>query len=102
MNLFEAVDNATVNIAVSSSSQSVQIPNYSGGNQIRVYNAGTATVWIRFGGSAVVALAANDVPIAAGLTAGFSAPAAAGNTLYIAAIAAGSTGSIYFTPGEGI
>jgi len=101
MNLFQADDGATKSISVSSSSQAVQLESVSEAIQVRVYNAGTATVWIRFGGSAVTAASATDIPIAAGYTGGFSV-GAAGSTIYVAAIAAGSTGSIYFTPGEGI
>ena len=98
---FEPMSSATVNLSVSSSSQSVLIENFSGANQVRVFNNGTATVWIEFGGSVVAAALATSIPIPAGAVEVFSAGAAA-STLYVAAIAAGSTGSIYFTPGAGI
>lgn len=102
MNLFEAVDNATVSISVSTSSQSIQIPNYAGVNQLRIYNAASATVFVRFGGSGVAASATGDIPIASGYTGGFSVPSTGSGTLYVAAIAPSGTGSIFFTPGEGI
>lgn len=101
MNLFQVDDAATKSISVSASSQSVQLESASGAIQVRVYNAGTAIAWIRFGGSGVSASSSTDIPIAPGLTAGFSV-GAVGQTIYVAAIAAGSTGSIYFTPGAGI
>ena len=95
---------ATVSINVSSSSQAVQIqPTGTTGTwQVRIVNDGTATVWLRFGDAGVAATIPN------GSTAGgFPLPAGAIEVLtvvgtHVAAIAAGSTGSIYFTPGQGI
>ena len=91
----------TVNIAVASSSANVQIePDSTIWRKIRVMNNGTATVWIRFGAdSSVAASASKDIPIGSGGTEVFTVHA---TPIWVAAIAAASTGSIYFTPGEGI
>lgn len=60
-------------------------------------NNGTATVWIEFGGTSVAATLASSIPIGPGVTEVLSV-----SGTYVAAIAAGSTGKIYFTPGNGI
>lgn len=87
----------TKSIVVSSSSQSVSLAISGGPRQVRVMNDGTATVWIAFGVSGVTASASADAPIAAGATEVFTIPDL-GVTIYAAAIAAGATGTIYFTP----
>lgn len=92
---------STVNISVSGSSQRVQICADNGDVDVRIMNNGTATVWINFGTSAVTAAVASGLPVAPGATEVLRAPAQTG-ALNVAAIAAGSTGSIYFTPGSGI
>jgi hypothetical protein len=96
---------ATVNIDVSSSNQRVQLASGGCERAIRVMNNGTATVWIEFGNSAVTAALASGIPIGPGgteiLTGSIIGPDTNGE-LYVAAIAAGSTGKIYFTPGDGI
>jgi hypothetical protein len=91
---------ATVNINVSSSSQSVALGNTGRGyTQIDIMNDGTATVWVNFGDSSVTAALATAKPIGAG--ANVVCTVGSGET-YVAAIAAGSTGKIYFTPGSGL
>jgi hypothetical protein len=65
-------------------------------------NNGTATAWIRFGDSTVAAVVANDLPVPAGEIEVFTLDCPAADALYMAAIAAGSTGSLYVTPGAGI
>lgn len=99
---FEAMSASTVSISVSASSQVVQVQNFNGCNQIRVFNNGTATVWIDFGGSGVTTSSTTGIPVPAGAVEVFSAAATSSGTVYAAAIAAGSTGSVYFTPGFGI
>ncbi len=96
MTPFQGNTAATVNIDVSSSSQRVQIPNNN--SSVRVMNNGTATVWIAFGDVTVTASLATGIPVGPGVTEVLRLP----NASYVAAIAAGSTGKIYFTPGEGI
>lgn len=99
---FEPMKDATVNIAVSTSSQSILVENFGGANQIRVMNNATATVWITFGGVSDVAATTNDIPIPSGGVEVFSVGAVAAGNVYAAAIAPSGTGSIYFTPGAGI
>jgi hypothetical protein len=91
----------SVSINVSNSSQSAQI---SGGNrqQIRVYNDGTATAWVNFGNSGVVASITTGLPIPSFGAEVFTVDAAGAAQLYAAAIAAASTGKVWFTPGGGI
>lgn len=94
----------TVNIDVSSSNQRVAIVGAGKCKPIRVMNNGSATVWIEFGDSAVAATLAAALPIGPGGTEIFtgSINGVSSSDLYVAAIAAGSTGKIYFTPGDGI
>jgi hypothetical protein len=100
MNLFRAANNATVNIAVSASTQRVQVTNQNGRLQVAVANPGTATVFIAFGDSTITASTTASMPILAGSVRGFTVDAPDGGALYAAAI--GTSGSIYFTPGTGI
>jgi hypothetical protein len=102
MSLFRAARNATANISVSSSTQRVLVANSAGQLQVRVMNNGTATVWIAFGDVTITTSTTTGVPIGPGQVAGFTIASHNGGEVYAAAIAAGSTGSIYFTPGTGI
>lgn len=99
---FKPADGCTKSINVGAASARVAMTFCAGDQAIRIHNAGTATVWIKGGGSTVAAVAADDIPIGPGATEvlTFSVPNA--GTLYMAAIAAGATGYIYFTPGDGI
>lgn len=90
----------TRRINVSSSSASVSLAG-AGVTQVRVFNDGTATAWIAFGGSAVTANTTTSFPVGAGSCEVFTIEKADG-PIYAAAIAVGSTGYIYFTPGSGI
>lgn len=102
MEAFMPAFGQTVNIAVSGASQSVAIsvnPNEDG--QVRVHNDGTATVWINFGRSGVTASTTTSYPLGAGACEVVSVPALGGPT-FVAAIAAGATGTVYFTPGYGL
>lgn len=87
----------TKSISVSASSQRVQFGTATNMKQVRVMNNGTATVWIALGDVTVTAAVATGIPIGPGVTEVIST-----NQTYAAAIAAGATGSIYFTPGVGI
>lgn len=90
---------STVSIDVSATSQRVALPSCTA---VRIMNNGTATAWINFGGSTVTAVTTSSVPVGPGATEVMSLPAALlGEALNVAAIAAGSTGRIYFTPGVG-
>lgn len=99
---FEPRDDAQAEIDVSGTSQKVQIAPDHGEVNIRVHNDGTATVWVRFG---------IEASLTASTTTGISIPAGSVEVLrvrklsgpaFAAAIAAGATGKVYFTPGEGI
>jgi len=93
---------ATVNIDVSASSQAVSLAMpYGDPRQVRIMNNGTATAWVNFGTSAVTAALASGFPVGPGVTEVITIPDY-GATPYAAAIAVGSTGKIYFTPGDGI
>lgn len=92
------VAGATVKITVGAASGSVQLhPEGKYTRQYRVCNLGTATAWIKFGGSTVVATT-SDTPIPGS---GFTEVWTTGED-YVAAIAAGATGDIVFTPVDGI
>lgn len=93
---------ATVNIDVSSSSQSVKVYNEAGPIDIRIMNNGSATVWVAIGNSSVTASLTTSFPVGPGVTEVLTGVTHTGDQLYVAAIAAGSTGKIYFTPGRGI
>lgn len=90
---------ATVNINVSSSTQRVLIGTSA--PCIRIMNNGTATVWVNFGDVTVTASTTTGMPVGPGVTEVIKYDGN-GGAIYAAAIAAGSTGSIYFTPGLGI
>jgi hypothetical protein len=94
---FRPTGGATVNIDVAATTANVAL---TGGQQQRVFNNGSATVWIKFGpDNTVASAAASGMPVAPGVTEVITPPP---DTTYVAAIAAGSTGKIYFTPGSGI
>lgn len=90
----------TVNIDVSAASQRVAIAGAPG--SVRVMNNGTATVWINHGDVTVTAAVATGMPVGPGVCEVLSFPNGSAVTFYIAAIAAGATGKIHFTPGSGI
>lgn len=92
---------SSVNISVSASTQRVLVCADNGDVDIRVMNNGTTTAWITFGTVTIEAAVATGVPIGPGVTEVLRAPNQTG-ALYIAAIAAGATGTIYFTPGSGL
>ena len=92
---------ATVNIDISSSNQRVKYSNDGFSQQVRVMNNGTATAWIAFGDVTITAALATGIPVGPGVTEVYSITSTPGTSLYAAAIAAGSTGKIYFTPGVG-
>jgi len=85
-------------INVSSSSQSVQVANRDR-RIVRVHNDGTATVWLAFGNSAVTAAVATGLPVGPGVSILLDVGSGDGTALYMAAIAAASTGYVYATPG---
>lgn len=103
MTPFKPPQAGTKNIDVSSSSQAVAlgIDPQASDTQIRVHNDGSATVWLNFGIPTVTASLTTSYPLASGACEVVTIPAQDGKPLYAAAIAAGSTGKVYFTPGIG-
>lgn len=91
----------TVNVAAISTTGNVALGTFSGsaGASVRVYNAGTATVFIAFGISTVEAVAATSMPVPAGAIEVF---AVGPGVTHMAAITASSTATVYATPGQGI
>ena len=88
-------------ISVSSSSSRVQVGNRSGVQQLRIFNEGAATVRIRWGDNSVVALM-TDYAVGPGVTEVITVQSPEGRPLHVAAIAAGSSGKIIFSTGQGI
>lgn len=101
MNPFIPLPNATKNIALSGSSQSVDLSLPAGySEQVEVANMGTETAFVAFGKSTITTTTTTGYPVGAGciltltLTAMSTKP-------YAAAISSGAVGTIYFTPGSG-
>lgn len=99
---FSPVTAGTVNINVSGTSQSVFVENRNSPITVRIVNNGTATVWINSGSSTVAATTATGFPVGPGVHEVLTFSPGTNGDLYIAAIAAGATGNIYFTPGVGL
>ena len=97
---FHPIPDSTVNINVSSTSQSVFVTSTNDDIQVRVANDGTATAWVKFGNAPATASTTLNMPVMAGSVEVFTV-SVDGGALYMAAIAAGSTGKIYATPGFG-
>lgn len=92
----------TVNINVSAASQRVQLYPEAGPIDVLIVNDGTATVWVSHGDVTITASLSTGYPVRAGETKLLRLDNASLNSaLYVAAIAAGATGKIYFTPGRG-
>ncbi|CAB5225375.1 hypothetical protein UFOVP749_13 [uncultured Caudovirales phage] len=92
----------TLNIDVSATSQRVLVGNCNAPMTIRVMNNGTATVWLNWGDVTVTATTTAGLPIGPGVHEVLTLSPDQGGLLYIAAIAAGVSGRIYFTQGAGI
>lgn len=105
MDAFAPDESAIKTITISSSSQRVKIFEGSGAARarvpVRIANLGTAVVWIKSGDVTVTATNAG-LAIPAGAVEVLRFPVPETGPLYIAAIAAGSTGDITLVPGDGI
>lgn len=99
---FRPTPKTTVNIAVGAASAAVKLTDDPADLSVRVYNDGSATVWIAFDGPSATATLTQDIPIPSKGVEVFTAQAGAGAPLYVAAIAAGATGNVYFTLGMGL
>lgn len=101
----------TTRINVTTSANTVAILSDSPANQVRVHNGTAAEIFIRLGTAstddAVIPTAgtpAYGVLLHNNQTVILTAPKQASNTavLYVSAIIASGTGTIYVTPGEGL
>lgn len=99
---FSPAKDNTVNINVSGSSQRVLVAKRNSPISVRIMNNGTATVWINGGDVTVTATTTTGVPVGPGVHEVLTFSPGQDGKLYIAAIAAGATGRIYFTEGEGL
>jgi hypothetical protein len=99
---FSPVTTGTVNINVSGSSQRVLVENRNSPITVRIVNNGTATVWLNSGDVTVTATTTTGFPVGPGVHEVLTFSPGANGDLYIAAIAAGATGIVYFTPGAGL
>lgn len=92
----------TVNINVGAASQRVLLTNRNGATAVRIMNDGTATVWLNWGDATVTSTTATGLPVGPGVHEVLTFGPSENGDLYMAAIAAGATGRVYFTVGEGI
>lgn len=92
---------ATVTLAVTGTTGSVALGTQpsQGGCEVRVVNAGTATIFINFGTSAVTAATASSMPVLAGGAEVFSLNP---SVTHVAAITASGTATLYATLGCGL
>lgn len=102
MSPFAPKKHSTTAFSVSSTTQSAQLSPSPGPMAVRIVNEGTATVWVAFGNAGVQANITDCVRIPAGVTEVLTAMSDDTTALYVSVIAAGATGAISFTPGEGI
>lgn len=99
MDLFtpSGADTATLNAGTSTGSVALPTATGSGGQSVRVHNAGDGLAFIQFGGSTVEATTAK-MPIPAGAVETFQVSPQA---THVAAITASGTHTLYFTGGQG-
>jgi hypothetical protein len=99
MDVFSPKRGETVNIAATSSATSVTLSDAGkSSSNIRIYNAGPNTAFIRMGIGAQTADVTSSMPIPPGVVEGFYK----GQADTISAVCASSeTAKVYFTPGEG-
>lgn len=90
----------TVNLAVTTTTGRVALtaPASAGGYQERLYNAGSATVFVRFGTNTIEATTGTGMPIPSGQTEVFTV---ASTVTHVAAITASGTATLYATTGYG-
>lgn len=98
---FQPFNNTTVNLAVSTSTGNVALPARStNGENVRLHNAGSATVFISFGtSSAATAATATGMPLPSGAVEIFSCSP---TVTHIAAITASGSATLYATLGHGV
>lgn len=103
MKAFRPAPDSTVSIAATTASASAAIAGSAGRGEftVRVYNAGSATVFVKFGDTITTATTSN-MPIPAGAVEVFSVQDSDGSANYVAAITASGSATVYVTTGEGI
>lgn len=94
---FKPLPGQTKTISATTSSSSVNFVAQGKSRQVRIFNSGSSTVFIRFGKGTAAALVASDMAIPSGAIEVFNLG------LYdtIAGITATSTATVYVTLGEG-
>lgn len=99
MRAFKPTTWATASLAATTSSGAAALDSEpaTADFQVRIYNAGTATVFIK-AGSSTVAAAVTDLPVPAGAVEVLTVR----GVTHIAGITAGGAATIYFTVGEGV
>jgi hypothetical protein len=92
---------ASVSLAVTTTTGSVALTAVGdqGGMEVRLYNAGSATVFVNFGISTVVATTAAGFPLPSGAIEIFTVGPA---VTHVAALTASGTATLYATSGRGI
>ena len=103
MKPFAPIDDATASISATTSSASAPIKQQpTGTHQVRLYNAGSATVFWAVG-NGVATASATDVPLPAGAIEVITiSNAAAAPATHICAITASGAATLYVTTGEGL
>lgn len=103
MKPFTPVDDATLAIVATTASASAAIKRQpTGAHQLRLYNAGSATVFWAAGGAGVTA-ETTDVPLPGGAIEVVTlSNATAAAATHIAAITASGTATLYLTTGQGL
>lgn len=103
MKPFTPADDATASIAASVSTASTAIKQQpTGAHQLRLFNAGSATVFWAAGNAAVTA-ALTDIPLPAGAIEVVTLPnATASPTTHVAAVTASGTATLYLSTGQGL
>lgn len=103
---FHPVFGQTKSLSATASSGNVRMADGlpQGTFQMRIYNAGTDLVFVRFGAtSALAAATIADHPVPSGAVEVITLNNDDRNQIqYAAAICASSTATVYFTPGHGI
>lgn len=95
---FNPTNNAVTTLAATSTTATSALQNVTNETQVRVYNATTCIIFVKFGFSTVTATTA-DVPIAPGAVEVLSA---APSWTYVAAITQSCSGNVYFVRGNGV
>jgi len=90
----------TVPVAATTSSASASLASGAAPMQVRMFNSGSTTAFVKFGPTGLTA-ATTDYPLPANAIEVITIPASA-TTTFAAAIYGTGSGTVYFTPGAGI